>query len=226
MKIVVGNQKNYMTLNDVKNFLDNANLSDNCVICPSNIYMPYFLEKDYNVGLQNININETITGEISIEQANSLGIKYAIIGHSERRNNLFETNNMINEKVKSINKINIILCIGESLKDKNKREKVLEKQILECLDDANIDNVIIAYEPVWAIGTGIPLTNEEIDKTSKFIKKIIKETYNKDIKVLYGGSVNSRNIKLLNTIDSIDGFLIGKASTNPIEFNDIIKVVS
>ena len=225
MKIIIGNQKNYMTLKDVKNFLENVKLNDNTIICPSNIYLPYYLKNNYKIGLQNISTNKTITGEININQAISMKVKYVIIGHSERRINLLETNEIINNKLKELDDIGVILCIGELKKEKN-IEKVLEKQITECLKDTKIDNIIIAYEPVWAIGTNNIPSKEEINKTVLFIKKIVKEKYNKDIKVLYGGSVNSSNIESLNSIDSLDGFLVGRASTNPIEFNKIIEVVS
>lgn len=226
MKIIVGNQKNYMTIKDVENFLDNVRLTDNVIICPSNIYLPYYLDKNCKIGLQNINIDKTITGEISINQAISIGIKYVIVGHSERRINLFETDKRINKKIISLNNIGIILCIGESIKQKKHKEEILREQIKECLKNCNLDNIVIAYEPVWSIGTGKIPTNNEIDKTVLFIKQLVKEIYNKDIKVLYGGSINSKNIEKLNKINSLDGFLVGKASTDPIEFNKIIEVVS
>lgn len=223
MKIIVGNQKNYMTIKDTKNFLDNVRLTDNVIICPSNIYIPYYIDRGYKVGLQNINVDNVITGEVSILQAKSLNINYVIVGHSERRN-LGETNEIINQKLKSLKDLNVILCIGE---DENEDLKeVLENQILNCLKDINIDNIIIAYEPVYAIGTGNALEKEKINMAVTFIKNIIKENYNKDIKVLYGGSINSTNINELNSIEILDGFLVGKSSTDPIEFNKIIEVVN
>lgn len=224
MKIIVGNQKNYMTIKEVKNFLDNVILSSNTIICPSNIYLPYFLNRDCKIGLQNVSLDRPITGEVSIRQAISFGIKYIIVGHSERRN-LGETNEIINEKIRNLKNIGVILCIGEKENELKKKDKVLKAQILECLKNIDIDNVIIAYEPAWAIGTGRIPINEEINKTVLLIKKIVKEHYGKNIKVLYGGSVNSDNIISLNTIESVDGFLIGKASTDYKEFNEIIKVV-
>lgn len=222
-KLIVGNLKNYMTASDIAKYLKKIDKIEGVVICPSNFFIPYFLKKKFDVGIQNIYLDKTCTGEITAKQAKSLGISYAIIGHSERRNNFNETNMEINEKIKeAINdNLKVILCIGETLEEKgnNQTLEILEKQIKECLDNISLDNIIIAYEPIWAIGTNIIPTVNEIEENIKKIKEIV----NKDIKVLYGGSVNSNNIS--DIIKVTDGVLIGKASTDIDEFLKIIEVV-
>lgn len=222
-KLIVGNLKNYMSANDIAKYLKQVDELKDVVICPSNIFIPYFLKKKFDVGIQNIYLDKTCTGEITAKQAKSLGISYTIIGHSERRINFNETNIEINEKIKEAinNNLKVILCIGETLEEKgnNQTLEILEKQIKECLDNINMNNVIIAYEPIWAIGTNIIPTINEIEENIRKIKEIINE----DVKVLYGGSVNSNNIS--DIIKVTDGVLIGKASTDINEFLKIIEVV-
>ena len=228
-KLIIGNFKNYMTSNDVAIYLKEIEKikGNNIVLCPSNIYIPYFLKKDFKVGIQNIASNErTYTGEISSKQVKSLGINYAIIGHSERRINFNETNEIVNSKIKEALKenLNVILCIGETIDEKDNAIEVLEKQIIECLKDIELNNIVIAYEPVWAIGTGMIPTVDEIEFITNEINKIVNEKFNTDVKVLYGGSVNSNNIS--DIINVVDGVLIGKASTDVVEFLKIIEVVN
>jgi len=226
-KLIIGNLKNYMDFSETIQYLKQIENIENIIICPSNIYIPYFLNKKYKVGIQNISSNaKTCTGEITAKQAKSLGINYTIVGHSERRNNFNETNDIVNSKIKEAlkEKLNVILCIGEKLEEKDNAIELLEKQIIECLKDIELDNIVIAYEPVWAIGTGMTPTLDDIDIIIKNIKNIVRKTYNKEIKVLYGGSVNSDNI--VNIIELTDGVLIGKASTNAVELLKIIEVVN
>ena len=156
-----------------------------------------------------------------------LGAQFVIIGHSETREE--NNNKKINLKIKSAlkEKLNVIFCIGEKLidKKKNKTNLVLKKQLLEGLKNLNkLSKVIIAYEPVWSIGTGIIPTENNLIKNIKFIKDTLKRSkkFSKS-KVLYGGSVNPKNIKNLMRIDNIDGFLIGGASTKEKIFIDIMK---
>lgn len=229
-KIIIGNLKNYMVSSEIVDYLKKINKIEdkNVIICPSNIYIPYFLKKGYLVGLQNINeLDKTCTGEITPKQAKSLGINYTIVGHSERRINLKESDLDINKKIIEAQKYNmkIILCIGETLEQKNmlKTSQVLKKQLLNCLKDTNLKNIIIAYEPVWAIGTNKIPSIKDISSTNSYIKEIVKQNFNSDIKVLYGGSVNSNNIKEI--INVVDGVLIGKASTDAEDFLKIIEVV-
>ena len=150
-----------------------------------------------------------------------MGCKYVLVGNSEIRNN--ETDEMINIKIKIILKNNLlpILCIGESLEAYNQKQtkEILKKQIQNALKDTN-EKVIISYEPVWAIGTGKTPTNEEIIDIINYIKSL----FNYDITVLYGGSVSLENIETLNKINNVNGFLIGKAATNPSSLKKIIEV--
>ena len=229
MKLVVGNLKMYMNLEKTKDYIRSLeNLkNDNVIVAPSYIYLPYFKGCNYKLGVQNISSEDSgaHTGEISALQVKEMGVKYVILGHSERRN-LGECDDFINEKVrKSLNNgLKVILCIGEK-EDCTDKESLLKEQITKCLKNVSIDNVIIAYEPVWAIGTGKTPTNEEIMETTKFIKDFVKKEYYKDILVLYGGSVTANNVSLLNKIENVDGFLVGGASRNVDEFLEIISVV-
>ena len=157
-----------------------------------------------------------------------IGSNYVIIGHSENRS-IGETDIQINKKIKSSIKsgLKIIFCIGETLgeKRKKKRNKILKKQILKGLSKVkNLNKILIAYEPVWSIGTGVVPNSFELDKNIYFIKNILKNKMRvKNPKVLYGGSVNSKNVKNLALIKNIDGFLIGGASQKANNFIDIVK---
>ena len=177
------------------------------------------------VGAQNCHEQESygaFTGSINSKMLRSVGAKHVIIGHSENRK-AGETNKLINLKIKNALKsgLKVIFCIGETLQERKKKitNKVLRRQIKLGLNNIKIKNkIIIAYEPVWSIGTGlIPKSNELFDNIS-LIKKEIK-----NLKVLYGGSVNPKNIHKLKSINNIDGFLIGGASQDPKKFIDIIK---
>ena len=162
------------------------------------------------------------TGSVNSKMLKNIGAKYIIIGHSENRQ-AGEDDRLINLKIKSALKsgLKVIFCIGESFKEKRKKitKKILNKQLKLGLQTIKSKNkIIIAYEPVWSIGTGlIPKTNDLL-KTINFIKKKLRKN-----KVLYGGSVNPKNINYLKSINNIDGYLIGGASQDPKKFIDIIK---
>ncbi len=177
------------------------------------------------VGAQNCHQNQSYgayTGSINSSMLKSVGAKYVIIGHSENRN-AGETNKLINLKIKSALKsgLKVIFCVGETLKEKRKKitKKVLNKQIRLGLNKI-IDRrkIIIAYEPVWSIGSGIVPKPNELFEIVDFIKKNYR-----NYKVLYGGSVSPKNIKELKSIKNIDGYLIGGASQDYKKFIDIIK---
>ena len=234
-KIIVGNIKMNMRFGEIPNYINQfKNIkNNNLVICPSYIYIPYFLNYDFNVGSQNVCGYEDggYTGEISAKQLHSIGVKYTIIGHSERRIKLKETDIEINKKIKSSLKANlkVILCIGETLEEKEmlKKDIILKRQIRNALFDVtDINNVIIAYEPVWSVGTNKLPTSEELIKTILYIKDLIYSMYKKNIKVIYGGSINEKNIDDLKNIKELDGFLIGAASINPSRFIEIIEKIS
>ena len=157
------------------------------------------------------------------------GAEYIILGHSENRRE-GETNQLIKKKIESAlnHKLNIIFCIGETFIEKKigRTFSVLKKQIRSSLKKKiNLNKIIFAYEPVWSIGTNkIPKVNE-LKKTIKFIKDVYKKNFKtkNSPKVLYGGSVNDRNIRIFSSISEIDGFLIGSASQSSKKFIDIIK---
>ena len=199
------------------------------IYCPPNTLINLLSKKVRNskifVGAQNCHEKENFgpfTGSVNAKMLKSIGAKYVIIGHSEVRQ-IGESNKLINQKIQSAIKsgLKVIFCIGESLQEKKRKstKKVLTKQIKLGLDKIrNKKSILIAYEPVWAIGSGLIPKPLELFKTINFIKKKLKNN-----KVLYGGSVNSKNIHQLNSINNIDGYLIGGASQNSKKFIDIIK---
>ena len=233
-KLIVGNIKMNMKFGEIPNYINHfKNIkNNNLVICPSFIYIPYFLNYGFNVGSQNVCSSEDggYTGEISAKQLHSIGVKYTIIGHSERRIKLKETDIEINKKIQSSlrSHLKVILCIGETEEEKEllKKDIVLKRQIRNALFDVeDLSNVIIAYEPVWSVGTNKLPSNEELVKTISYIKNLIFSMYKKDIKVIYGGSINEKNIENLKNIKELDGFLIGSASINPSQFIEIIDKI-
>ena len=237
-RIVVGNLKTNMDVEDVSRYLQVINkevINPEVIICPTSIFIPYFLKQRYSVGLQNIFIDEDgpYTGEITPIQAVSMGIKYTLIGHSERRIHLNETDELINKKIIAAVKNNmyVILCVGETLEEKEmlKTDMVLRRQLVNALNGLTIDmlhNVTIAYEPVWSIGTNVVPGVKDIERTANYIRTIIHQTRGyKNMRVIYGGSVNEKNIKELNQIKNISGFLVGGASNVPSRFLEIINEV-
>mgnify|MGYP002014076003 CR=1 FL=1 len=179
------------------------------------------------VGAQNCHHNYDFgahTGQVNSRMLKSVGAKYVIIGHSENRK-LGEDDKLINLKIKSTTRAGLktIFCIGETLKEKRnkKTNQVLAKQIKNGLSAIkNKSNIIIAYEPVWSIGSGLIPKSEDLKKSIAFIKSKFGK---KSPKILYGGSVNSNNVDKLKIIAGIDGFLVGGASQNSKKFIDIIK---
>ena len=164
------------------------------------------------------------TGQVNSRMLKSVGAKYVIIGHSENRQ-LGDNDKLINLKIKSATRagLKVIFCIGETLKQKKnkKTNQVLANQIKNGLKSIkNKSNIIVAYEPVWSIGSGLIPKSEELIKSVAYIKSKLGS---KSIKILYGGSVNSNNVDKLKIITGIDGFLIGGASQNSKKFIDIIK---
>lgn len=224
MKYLVCNLKNKLLKDDILKY--NKSLVDietkvKLVLCPPSIYLDMFDKSGYELGVQDISsfMDKTITGEIEATQVKSMGAKYVIVGHSERRIYRHEINidfiNKINNAVE--NGLNVIYCIGETLNEKEngRTYEVLEKQISEVLNNVEIKNIMIAYEPVWAIGTGKVPEADEIKENIKFINDIIMEKYEEKLDILYGGSVNDTNIGELCTIKGLNGFLVGGASLDP-----------
>ena len=205
------------------------------IYCPPFTLIDKFLKLVKNskikVGAQNCHYSEKpgpFTGSINSDLIKSSGAKYVIIGHSENRVT-GDTNQIINLKIKSAlkKKLRIIFCIGETLNErkKNKTNTILNSQIIRGLNKIKKNNnIIFAYEPVWSIGTGIIPKINNLEKQIYSIKKMIVKFWKlKNPKIIYGGSVNSKNINELNKISSINGFLVGGASQNSKNFIDIIK---
>ena len=168
------------------------------------------------------------TGSINSKMLRNIGAKFVILGHSENRK-IHEDDSLINQKIKSSlkNNLKVILCIGENLNERKKKltHKILLKQITKGLKNINkSNNILLAYEPTWSIGTGVIPKIDDLKKDIMFIKKNLNKMFKNDnVKILYGGSVNSNNILDLKKINDIDGFLIGGASQSPNKFIDIIK---
>ena len=231
-KLLILNMKMYMDINDIKNYIKNVKIeSDNVIICPTAIYLPYFVKNYKNVAIQNIYAKDqgAYTGAISSLQVKKMGVDYAVVGHSECRKNFKETNELINKKIKSAlnNKMKIILCVGENLEENQsgRTKEVLKSQLEKCLLDINSNDIIIAYEPIFSIGTGNIPTDKEIKETIRFIKEELNQR-NMNLKVVYGGSVNANNIASLSKIEGVDGFMVGKSSSIVEEVLKMIEVVS
>ena len=227
-----GDSKTLKSLNNVINFVKkNKNKRFKMIYCPPFTLISSMSAKlaksVIQVGGQNCHHEKNFgayTGSVNPKMLKDAGAKYVILGHSENRQN-GEDDKLINLKVKnSIDEgLNIIFCIGETLKEKRNKKtfSTLSKQLRIGLNKIkNIKKLIIAYEPVWSIGTGIIPNNDDLFNTISFIKKKIKY---QSAKVLYGGSVNNKNINELKKIKNLDGFLIGGASQDTKKLIDIIQ---
>jgi triosephosphate isomerase len=173
------------------------------------------------------------TGEVSADMLRSVGCEYVIIGHSERRELFGETDDGINRKIKSASAAGLIpiFCIGETdrQREEGKTFSVLDKQIKEGLKDVfslNPDTLVIAYEPVWAIGTGKTATSQQAQEVHRFLRDVFSKTFgtvfSEGVRILYGGSVKPENIRSLMAMPDIDGALVGGASLDPVVFSQII----
>jgi triosephosphate isomerase (TIM) len=227
-----GDLKSINTLDKVIKFSKSNKINKGRLIyCPPYTLISSFLKKFKNcqidIGGQNCHESENFgayTGYVNSRMLKNIGANYVIIGHSENREK-GENDRLINLKIKSAlkAKLKVIFCIGETIieKRKKKTKSVLSKQIkIGLYRVKNKSNIFIAYEPVWSIGTGKIPKSKNLLETVKFIKSRFKD---KSPKVLYGGSVNPKNIKNLKEINNIDGFLIGGASQNSKKFIDIVK---
>lgn len=188
------------------------------------------------VGAQNMHWEEkgAYTGEISGSMLKNIGVQYVIIGHSERRQYFAETNETVNRKIKAAfeNDLKPIVCVGETLEQRENglTKKIITEQTrlaLEGLTEEQVANTIIAYEPIWAIGTGKTATSEDANNSIKDIREEICKIYGQNVAqrviIQYGGSVKSSNAKELFTTSDIDGGLVGGASLKPEEFSKIVN---
>ncbi len=247
-QIVAGNWKMNKTfqeaddlINELVEFITSNDIGDiGVIICPPAPYLELASdsasESDLFVGAQNVNDHESgaYTGEISAAMLESMNIDYCIIGHSERRKYYHESNEMLSEKVNRAieSSIQPIFCCGELLPEREAGEyfDVVKAQLEESLfhlKEEDFEDVVIAYEPVWAIGTGVTATSGQAQEMHAFIRSLIKEKYNEDVAenttILYGGSCNPNNARELFANKDVDGGLIGGASLKADDFAKIIQ---
>ncbi|RKJ22557.1 triose-phosphate isomerase, partial [Butyricicoccus sp. 1XD8-22] len=233
--IIAGNWKMYKTFDEATEFVEavrdkipSEEIVD-AVICAPALYLPTLVdiafETDLAIGAQNMHFeNEgAFTGEISPAQLSAVNVDYVIIGHSERREYFNETDEAVNKKVRAAMNHGIvpIICCGETLEEReaNQTEQKVEKQVKAALDGFTVEEVehmVIAYEPIWAIGTGKTATADDANTVCGAIRNVVEELYGRDIsekfRIQYGGSVKPENIKELLSKEHIDGALVGGAS--------------
>lgn len=207
------------------------------IICVPFIDLFYTLletqQTNIHVGAQNVFYEDkgAYTGEVSAPMLASINTEYVIIGHSERRQIFFETDEDVNKKMKKAleNHLKPILCVGETLEEREagKTVEIITNQVAKALKDLTIEdlsNTIIAYEPIWAIGTGMTATKEDAENSIKAIREKVKSIFDSDdVSILYGGSVKEENAKELFEMPNIDGFLVGGASLKADSFAGIVN---
>lgn len=231
-----------MLSNYISNLNENLNLNPklDIVIFPPALYLPYFQDhanaKLYSWGAQNVAYEKlgAFTGELAVGMLQEYATSFVLVGHSERRQVFGESSNLIAKKFHLVKDCGMIpvVCIGETLEQYQQglTNFVLQEQLETLIVDnqLKLDNVIIAYEPVWAIGSGLTPTQLEIKKTLKEIQRIITllDYQAKIPPILYGGSVSQANIAMINEIDECQGFLIGGASLKVEQFLEIIQCIT
>ncbi|RKD27502.1 triosephosphate isomerase [Caminicella sporogenes DSM 14501] len=243
--IIAANWKMHMTVSEAKEFVEEfkgkiEGTDVEVVICPPFTLLNTLKEitngTKIKIGAQNMHWEEkgAFTGEISPIMLKDLNIDYCIIGHSERRQYFSETDEIVNKKVKSAlaHDIKPILCVGETLDERKaeKTEEVVKKQVLAAFKDVDRElakEIVIAYEPIWAIGTGLTASPEDANKVIAFIRETIKELYGEDIseeiRIQYGGSVKPNNVEDIMNMEDIDGALVGGASLKAESFAQIVN---
>lgn len=246
-KIVAGNWKMNKTFEEAKNLIaelieylnKRTEAPNEVVICPPSVYLELAsdlsYESDLFIGAQNVSEHASgaYTGEISANMLYSLGVDVCIIGHSERRKYFNESHEMLAKKIDIClkNEVAPIFCIGEQLEQREAGHhfEIVKEQIMAStfhLEDVDFSKLIFAYEPVWAIGTGVTASPEQAQEMHAFIRQIIREKYGNDVadvmSILYGGSCNPGNARELFSLPDVDGGLIGGAS---LKAEDFIKII-
>lgn len=244
-KIVAGNWKMNNGLQETKLLINELKTEVNhcecdVMIAPSFVCLQTAIDlltnNDIEVVSQNVHQekNGAYTGEVSAKMLSSIGVKTTIIGHSERREYFNETHDMLKHKVDTSleNSMKIIFCFGEQLKDRktNNHSTIISNQISESLfhlNSSDWDNIILAYEPVWAIGTGETASSDQVQEMHSFIRNFIAQKYSaelaQNVSILYGGSVKPSNAKEIFSMKDVDGGLIGGASLNSKDFFSIVN---
>ncbi len=244
-KIIAGNWKMNYCVNKAEEFVsqikDTINTDEvDVVICPNFVSLDRISDlidgTNIKLGAQNVFYEDkgAYTGETSVNMLAAVGVNYCIVGHSERRQYFNETNEIVNKKAKKLleKDISPIVCVGETLEEReeSKMFEVVEKQVKESLneiDKNSIENkVVIAYEPIWAIGTGKTATAEQANEMCKYIRDVISKMYDEDtaqkVRIQYGGSVKPSNANEILNMSDIDGALVGGASLT----NDFVAIVN
>ena len=246
-KVIAGNWKMNMLPNEVLAYIEEfiplvKDTKNEVILCVPYTDLFYALLSAQNtnikIGAQNMHWAEkgAYTGEVSAKMLKAIGVEYVIIGHSERRSYFNETDESVNKKIKAAfeNELKPIVCVGETLEEREagKTADIITNQTrlaLDGLSSEQVKNTIIAYEPIWAIGTGKTATSEDANNSIKEIRKEIEKIYGKDVAecviIQYGGSVKSSNAKELFSTSDIDGGLVGGASLVPDEFAKIVTSV-
>ena len=244
-KVIAGNWKMNKLPNEAMEFITSLeplvkNTDNEVVVCVpyTDLFYALNVAQDTNIkiGAQNLNENEkgAYTGEVSGEMLKAIGVEYVIIGHSERRAYYNETDESVNKKLKKALSLDLkpIVCVGESLSEREagNAKNIVTTQTrlaLEGLSNQDVEKTIIAYEPIWAIGTGKTATKEDANETIKWIRDEIANIYGNEtaqrVIIQYGGSVKSSNANELFTMSDIDGGLVGGASLDPQEFSKIVN---
>ena len=244
-KIIAGNWKMNNTITEatelVNSIKDGINTDEvDVVLCPNFVSLSTVSdlidETKISLGAQNVYFEDkgAYTGETSVDMLISAGVKYCIVGHSERRAYFNETDEIVNKKVKKLleKDLNPIICVGETLEQRNEEKMfdVVKSQVINALKDVTKDqmkrNVVIAYEPIWAIGTGVTATDEQAEQMCKYIRDAIAEIYDEviagKVRIQYGGSVKPSNASKILNMPNIDGALVGGASLT----NDFVAIVN
>ena len=244
-KIIAGNWKMNYTLTEADSFVNNIKDRINTnevdvVLCPNNICLERISDiidgTNIKLGAQNVHYEDkgAYTGETSANMLLTLDVKYVIVGHSERRQYFAETDDIVNKKVKKLleKSINPIICVGETLQQREKGElyDFISSQVKNALSDISEEDVknkvVIAYEPIWAIGTGVTATSLQAQEMCKFIREEVRKLYNDkvadSIRIQYGGSVKPSNANEILNMDDIDGALVGGASLT----DDFVAIVN
>ncbi len=242
--IIMGNWKMNGSIDDLKNFVQKVQKSSNTQI-EYGLCVPYTLLstlKDetkgtlFRVGAQNMHFEDkgAFTGEISSDMLLDLGVDTVIIGHSERRAMFNESDEAVNLKlIKAISKgLMPILCVGETLEERqeNKAKEICKNQLIkafENIDSSDVEKIVIAYEPIWAIGTGKSASSKDAEEMASYIRSVVKDKYGLDIsekiRIQYGGSVKPSNVEEIMSMPNIDGALVGGASLKEDDFTYLIN---